>query len=74
MKVREKYKAKSQKHKPSTNVSTEITNGTLVCMKNSPIYQSGSIGKKNFKISFFLFLIEMKYIIMYLFEFVQLLP
>lgn len=44
MKLWEKYKAKSRKHKPSTALSTEISYGTHVCMKNSPIYQPGAIG------------------------------
>ena len=44
MKLWEKYKAKSRKHRPSSALSTEISYGTHVCMKNSPIYQPGAIG------------------------------
>ena len=44
MKLWEKYKAKSRKHRPSTVVSQEIAYGSHVCMKNSPIYQAGAIG------------------------------
>ncbi|OXU30332.1 hypothetical protein TSAR_012971 [Trichomalopsis sarcophagae] len=44
MKLWEKYKAKSRKHRPSTVASAEITYGSHVCMKNSPIYQAGAIG------------------------------
>ncbi|XP_068992895.1 E3 ubiquitin-protein ligase UBR5 isoform X2 [Neodiprion pinetum] len=43
-KLWEKYKAKSRKHRPSTVLSTDISYGTHVCMKNSPIYQPGAIG------------------------------
>lgn len=43
-KLWEKYKAKSRKHRPSTVVSADISYGTHVCMKNSPIYQPGAIG------------------------------
>ncbi|XP_012151178.2 E3 ubiquitin-protein ligase hyd isoform X2 [Megachile rotundata] len=42
-KLWEKYKAKSRKHRPST-ISNDISYGTHVCMKNSPIYQPGAIG------------------------------
>ncbi|XP_014208162.1 E3 ubiquitin-protein ligase UBR5 isoform X2 [Copidosoma floridanum] len=44
MKLWEKYKAKSKKHRPSTASTSEITYGSYVCMKNSPIYQPGAIG------------------------------
>lgn len=44
MKLWEKYKAKSRKHKPSAVSSADITYGSHVCMKNSPIYQAGAIG------------------------------
>lgn len=43
-KLWEKYKAKSRKHRPSTASSNDISYGTHVCMKNSPIYQPGAIG------------------------------
>ncbi|XP_076167114.1 E3 ubiquitin-protein ligase hyd isoform X4 [Ptiloglossa arizonensis] len=43
-KLWEKYKAKSRKHRPSTVSSNDISYGTHVCMKNSPIYQPGAIG------------------------------
>ncbi|KAG7207185.1 hypothetical protein KM043_008872 [Ampulex compressa] len=43
-KLWEKYKAKSRKHRPSTVASSDISYGTHVCMKNSPIYQPGAIG------------------------------
>ncbi|XP_015109390.1 E3 ubiquitin-protein ligase UBR5 isoform X1 [Diachasma alloeum] len=53
-KLWEKYKAKSRKHRPSSSSSSsvvsavaaaaDITYGTYVCMKNSPIYQPGAIG------------------------------
>ncbi|XP_043283698.1 E3 ubiquitin-protein ligase UBR5 isoform X2 [Venturia canescens] len=43
-KLWDKYKAKSRKHRPSTVVSTDISYGTHVCMKNSPMYQPGAIG------------------------------
>ncbi|XP_076670433.1 E3 ubiquitin-protein ligase hyd isoform X1 [Andrena cerasifolii] len=43
-KLWEKYKAKSRKHRPSTTSSNDISYGTHVCMKNSPIYQPGAIG------------------------------
>ncbi|XP_058797650.1 E3 ubiquitin-protein ligase hyd isoform X2 [Phymastichus coffea] len=44
IKLWEKYKAKSRKHRPSTVVTSDIAYGSHVCMKNSPIYQSGAIG------------------------------
>lgn len=54
-KLWEKYKAKSRKHRPSTTSSNDISYGTHVCMKNSPIYQPGAIGKswniKRFELS-----------------------
>ncbi|XP_020295718.1 E3 ubiquitin-protein ligase UBR5 isoform X3 [Pseudomyrmex gracilis] len=40
----EKYKAKSRKHRPSTVLSSDISYGSHVCMKNSPVYQPGAIG------------------------------
>ncbi|XP_015437397.1 PREDICTED: E3 ubiquitin-protein ligase UBR5 isoform X2 [Dufourea novaeangliae] len=43
-KLWEKYKAKSRKNRPSTTSSNDISYGTHVCMKNSPIYQPGAIG------------------------------
>ncbi|XP_011879183.1 PREDICTED: E3 ubiquitin-protein ligase UBR5 isoform X1 [Vollenhovia emeryi] len=43
-KLWEKYKAKSRKHRPSTVLSSDISYGTHVCMKNSPVYQPGAIG------------------------------
>ncbi|XP_012256943.2 E3 ubiquitin-protein ligase UBR5 isoform X2 [Athalia rosae] len=43
-KLWEKYKTKSRKHRPSTVLSTDISYGNHVCMKNSPIYQPGAIG------------------------------
>ncbi|XP_076242470.1 E3 ubiquitin-protein ligase hyd isoform X1 [Calliopsis andreniformis] len=43
-KLWEKYKAKSRKHRASTASSNDISYGTHVCMKNSPIYQPGAIG------------------------------
>lgn len=43
-KLWEKYKAKSRKHRPSTVISNDISYGTHVCMKNSPMYQPGAIG------------------------------
>ncbi|TGZ52597.1 Uncharacterized protein DBV15_10853 [Temnothorax longispinosus] len=43
-KLWEKYKAKSRKHRPSTILSSDISYGTHVCMKNSPVYQPGAIG------------------------------
>ncbi|XP_076647638.1 E3 ubiquitin-protein ligase hyd isoform X1 [Halictus rubicundus] len=43
-KLWEKYKAKSRKHRSSTASSNDISYGTHVCMKNSPIYQPGAIG------------------------------
>ncbi|XP_032678676.1 E3 ubiquitin-protein ligase UBR5 isoform X6 [Odontomachus brunneus] len=43
-KLWEKYKAKSRKHRPSTVPSSDISYGTHVCMKNSPVYQPGAIG------------------------------
>ncbi|KAG8316437.1 E3 ubiquitin-protein ligase ubr5 [Homalodisca vitripennis] len=42
-KLWEKYRAKSRKQRPSTG-SPEITTGSQVCMKNSPIYQPGAVG------------------------------
>lgn len=44
-KLWEKYKAKSRKHRPSTVPSSDISYGTHVCMKNSPVYQPGAIGE-----------------------------
>lgn len=44
-KLWEKYKAKSRKHRPSTVLSNDISYGTHVCMKNSPVYQPGAIGE-----------------------------
>ncbi|XP_034947480.1 E3 ubiquitin-protein ligase hyd isoform X2 [Chelonus insularis] len=43
-KLWEKYKAKSRKHRPLAVVPSDISYGTHVCMKNSPIYQPGAIG------------------------------
>ncbi|KAH0951982.1 hypothetical protein HN011_005163 [Eciton burchellii] len=43
-KLWEKYKAKSRKHRSSTVLSNDISYGTHVCMKNSPVYQPGAIG------------------------------
>ncbi|XP_066593371.1 E3 ubiquitin-protein ligase UBR5-like isoform X2 [Prorops nasuta] len=43
-KLWEKYKAKSRKHRTSTVLTADISYGTHVCMKNSPIYQPGAIG------------------------------
>ncbi|XP_014299219.1 E3 ubiquitin-protein ligase UBR5 [Microplitis demolitor] len=43
-KLWEKYKAKSRKNRPMTVVTADISYGTHVCMKNSPIYQAGAIG------------------------------
>ncbi|CAH1996841.1 unnamed protein product [Acanthoscelides obtectus] len=41
----EKYRAKCRKQRPSTNASqSEIVTGSQVCMKNSPMYQTGAIG------------------------------
>lgn len=40
----EKYRAKCRKQRPSSNQS-EIVTGSQVCMKNSPMYQPGAIGK-----------------------------
>jgi hypothetical protein len=40
----EKHRAKSRKHRPST-VAADIVCGSQVCMKNSPMYQPGAIGK-----------------------------
>lgn len=40
----EKHRAKSRKHRPSS-VAAEIVCGSQVCMKNSPMYQPGAIGK-----------------------------
>ncbi|XP_075236131.1 E3 ubiquitin-protein ligase hyd isoform X1 [Lycorma delicatula] len=42
-KLWEKYRAKSRKQRPSTSAA-EITVGSQVCMKNSPMYQPGAIG------------------------------
>uniref|UniRef100_A0A1B6DHC7 HECT-type E3 ubiquitin transferase n=1 Tax=Clastoptera arizonana TaxID=38151 RepID=A0A1B6DHC7_9HEMI len=42
-KLWEKYRAKSRKQRPSSSIS-EIVAGSQVCMKNSPMYQSGAIG------------------------------
>ncbi|KAL3282723.1 hypothetical protein HHI36_005894 [Cryptolaemus montrouzieri] len=39
----EKYRAKCRKQRPS-NSQSEITTGSQVCMKNSPMYQPGAIG------------------------------
>lgn len=50
-KLWEKYKAKSRKHRPSTVLSSDISYGTHVCMKNSPVYQPGAIGKYFSRIS-----------------------
>ena len=44
MKLWEKYKAKSRKHRISASSSADITYGSHVCMKNNPIYQAGAIG------------------------------
>ncbi|CAK9828628.1 E3 ubiquitin-protein ligase hyd [Anthophora retusa] len=43
-KLWEKYKAKSRKYRSSTVSSNDISYGTHVCMKNSPIYHPGAIG------------------------------
>lgn len=40
----EKHRAKSRKHRPSA-VAADIVCGSQVCMKNSPMYQPGAIGK-----------------------------
>jgi hypothetical protein len=40
----EKHRAKSRKHRPSTVVA-DIVCGSQVCMKNSPMYQPGAVGK-----------------------------
>ncbi|XP_044752448.1 E3 ubiquitin-protein ligase UBR5 isoform X9 [Coccinella septempunctata] len=39
----EKFRAKCRKQRPS-NSQSEITTGSQVCMKNSPMYQPGAIG------------------------------
>ncbi|BES97694.1 Ubiquitin-protein ligase [Nesidiocoris tenuis] len=39
----EKHRAKSTKSRPSVG-SAEITTGTQVCMKSSPMYQAGAVG------------------------------
>ncbi|CAA9999619.1 unnamed protein product [Nesidiocoris tenuis] len=39
----EKHRAKSSKSRPSVG-SAEITTGTQVCMKSSPMYQAGAVG------------------------------
>lgn len=38
----EKYRTKCRKQRPSTN-QPEITTGSQVCMKNSPIYHPGAV-------------------------------
>lgn len=43
-KLWEKYRAKSRKQRPST--TSEIVTGSQVCMKNSPMYQPGAVGKR----------------------------
>jgi E3 ubiquitin-protein ligase EDD1 len=40
----EKHRAKSRKHRPSA-VSADIVCGSQVCMKHSPVYQPGAVGK-----------------------------
>lgn len=42
-KLWEKYRAKSRKQRISTG-SGDVTAGSQVCMKNSPMYQPGAIG------------------------------
>lgn len=40
----EKYRTKCRKQRPNHNGQSEITPGSQVCMKNSPMYQPGAIG------------------------------
>lgn len=42
-KLWEKFRAKSRKHRPSSNTQ-DIIVGSQVCMKNSPVCQIGAIG------------------------------
>lgn len=44
MRLWDKYKAKSKKHRPPAFTTPELIYGSHVCMKNSPIYQPGAIG------------------------------
>lgn len=40
----EKHRARSRKQRPSSNSAQEVTVGSLVTMKSSPMYQPGAIG------------------------------